>query len=187
MMPSFAHPWALPLLLLLPPLAWWMWRRPRAAWLFSDLRLLPDVGRRPRRVRFWSAILRTTGLTLLMLTLAFTALLGEAANQATSITGGNDGLNTVVPFGLDGYAKGRRALRLPKGSLHKLNDQIGLHPGMGGLAKLVEGRLLLGGQRRRRLRQFAFGHGFQKGGGPRAGLLLGAGGHHGIQDLAPAT
>jgi len=40
-------------------------------------------------------ILRTTGLTLLMLTLAVTSLLAEAANQATFLTGGNDGLQGV--------------------------------------------------------------------------------------------
>ena len=41
-------------------------------------------------------ILRTSGLTLLMLTLAVTSLLGAAANDAISITGGNDGLQGVT-------------------------------------------------------------------------------------------
>ena len=54
------------------------------------------------------------------------------------LIGGNDGLNTVVPHGLDGYAKGRRALRLPSGQIHKLSDEIGLHPSMGEMARLVE-------------------------------------------------
>ncbi len=48
-------------------------------------------------------ILRTRGLTLLMLTLAIAAILLEVANKATSITGGADGLSgiTVAPiFGL---------------------------------------------------------------------------------------
>ena len=40
-------------------------------------------------------ILRTQGLTLLMLTLAVTALLAEAANKATSLTGGADGLQGI--------------------------------------------------------------------------------------------
>ena len=31
------------------------------------------------------------------------------------LLGGNDGLNTVVPHGIDGYAKGRRALRISSG------------------------------------------------------------------------
>ena len=55
------------------------------------------AGRRPRRrrgrigVRAWSSCART-GLTLLMLTLAVAALLAEAANKASCITGGDDGL-----------------------------------------------------------------------------------------------
>lgn len=40
-------------------------------------------------------ILRTQGLTLLMLTLAVTALLAEGANKASFITGGADGLQGV--------------------------------------------------------------------------------------------
>jgi uncharacterized protein (DUF1501 family) len=54
------------------------------------------------------------------------------------LVGGNDGLNTVVPHKLDGYSKARRALRLPSGQIHKLSDEIGLHPSMGGMARLVE-------------------------------------------------
>lgn len=54
------------------------------------------------------------------------------------LLGGNDGLNTVVPFGHDGYTRGRRALRIGAGAVHKLSKEIGLHPAMGGLAKLVQ-------------------------------------------------
>src|SRR5690242_7916530 len=46
----------------------------------------------------WSSglvVLRTQGLTLLMLTLAVTALLAELANKASFITGGADGLQGV--------------------------------------------------------------------------------------------
>src|SRR5260370_36411318 len=49
------------------------------------------------------------------------------------LIGGNDGLNTVVPHGLDGYARGRRALRLSAGQVHKVTKEIGLHPAMGQL------------------------------------------------------
>ena len=40
-------------------------------------------------------ILRTHGLTQLMLTLAFATLLAEPANKASFITGGNDGLQGI--------------------------------------------------------------------------------------------
>ena len=40
------------------------------------------------------------------------------------LDGGNDGINTVVPFADEGYAKCRRALRLAKDQLVKVNDKI---------------------------------------------------------------
>jgi branched-chain amino acid transport system permease protein len=43
-----------------------------------------------------AVILRTTGLTLLMLTLAITSLCLEIANKATHLTGGADGLSGIV-------------------------------------------------------------------------------------------
>jgi uncharacterized protein (DUF1501 family) len=71
---------------------------------------------------------------------------GAKANErvlvVVQLLGGNDGLNTVVPHGIDGYNRGRRALRLPAGQLHKITAEIGLHPSMGGMAKVLEhGRL----------------------------------------------
>ena len=56
------------------------------------------------------------------------------------LIGGNDGLNTVVPHRHDGYLRARRALRIPSGQVQKITDEIGLHPGMGQLAKLAEDR-----------------------------------------------
>jgi uncharacterized protein (DUF1501 family) len=55
------------------------------------------------------------------------------------LAGGNDGLNTVVPFEDALYYKNRRKLGLPKAEVHKLNDLIGLHPKMGPLAELYKG------------------------------------------------
>jgi uncharacterized protein (DUF1501 family) len=58
------------------------------------------------------------------------------------LMGGNDGLNTVVPHGIDGYNRGRRALRIGSSQVHKVTPEIGLHPAMGGMSKLLEkGRL----------------------------------------------
>lgn len=58
------------------------------------------------------------------------------------LAGGNDGLNTVVPYGDDEYAKCRSTLRLPAGQLHKIDDLLGFHPRMQGFARLLkEGHL----------------------------------------------
>jgi uncharacterized protein (DUF1501 family) len=60
------------------------------------------------------------------------------------LDGGNDGVNTVVPFVDPGYAKHRRELRLPADKLLKLNRIVGLHPSMTAAAKLWEaGRLAI--------------------------------------------
>ena len=41
------------------------------------------------------------------------------------LDGGNDGINTVVPFGDDGYGRARKKLRLEVEKLYKLNDHEG--------------------------------------------------------------
>ncbi len=55
------------------------------------------------------------------------------------LDGGNDGINTVVPFRDEGYAKHRRQLRLPADRILKVSDGVGLHPAMTGASKLLEG------------------------------------------------
>ena len=60
------------------------------------------------------------------------------------LDGGNDGINTVVPFGDQAYAKCRRELRLPADKLFKIGDGLGLHPSMRAAADLLEtGRLTI--------------------------------------------
>src|SRR5262249_31736482 len=60
------------------------------------------------------------------------------------LDGGNDGINTVVPFRDEGYAKHRGELRLPATRLLKINESAGLHPAMTGASKLLEsGRLAI--------------------------------------------
>ena len=52
------------------------------------------------------------------------------------LTGGNDGLNTVVPFRDEQYRKLRPKIALPETSLLKINDQLGLHPSLSNLKSL---------------------------------------------------
>ena len=60
------------------------------------------------------------------------------------LDGGNDGINTVVPFGDEAYAKCRRELRLPTDKLLKIGEGLGLHPSMRAAADLLEsGRLAI--------------------------------------------
>lgn len=58
-----------------------------------------------------------------------------------TLAGGNDGLNTVVPFEQDVYYKSRPTIAHPKKDLLKITDQLGLHPVMKKTAAaLAEGR-----------------------------------------------
>ena len=60
------------------------------------------------------------------------------------LDGGNDGINTVVPFGDDGYGRNRTTLRLATDKLLKLNEHVALHPAMRPAMNLInDGRLTI--------------------------------------------
>src|SRR5579859_5649732 len=83
----------------------------------------------------------------------FAALQANAADSATQIAtgkdstilvvlqmaGGNDGLNTVVPFADDHYRRARPKLGLDGKDVLKLNDEIGLHSSLAGFKELYDG------------------------------------------------
>ena len=48
------------------------------------------------------------------------------------MAGGNDGINTVVPYANDFYHKARPVIGLKAENVLKLNDQVGLHGAMTG-------------------------------------------------------
>ena len=81
----------------------------------------------------------------------FSALHAEAANAANAtagkdlpvlvilqMAGGNDGLNTVVPFTNDHYFRARPRLAHKPGAVLKLSEQIGLHSSLNGFQALFD-------------------------------------------------
>ncbi|MBV8901789.1 MAG: DUF1501 domain-containing protein [Verrucomicrobia bacterium] len=58
------------------------------------------------------------------------------------LAGGNDGLNTLIPYDDDAYYRARPTLAIPNGQALPLGDRIGLHPALAPLADLYhEGTL----------------------------------------------
>lgn len=58
---------------------------------------------------------------------------GENILVVVELTGGNDGINTVIPYADDLYHKARPTLRKTREMVIRLDDHVGLHPGMQGL------------------------------------------------------
>jgi uncharacterized protein (DUF1501 family) len=83
----------------------------------------------------------------------FSALQAQAADSATQaatgrdgsilvvlqMAGGNDGLNTVVPFSNDFYHQARPRLGIAANDVLKINDSVGLHPSLTGFKSLLDG------------------------------------------------
>lgn len=90
------------------------------------------------------------GLGIGAMGLATTALVRAAESVAAQakangkvlvvleLSGGNDGLNTVVPYGDDAYYQHRPNIALPKNELRILDDHFGLNPGMAGFERLYK-------------------------------------------------
>jgi uncharacterized protein (DUF1501 family) len=58
------------------------------------------------------------------------------------LEGGNDGLNTVIPYADDEYYKARPGIAISRESVLRLNDSLGLHPQLAGLRELFDDGML---------------------------------------------
>ena len=58
------------------------------------------------------------------------------------LSGGNDGLNTVIPFENDIYYNARKTIAIPKNNVLKLSTDLGFHPSMSGLQSLYKDGLM---------------------------------------------
>ncbi len=58
------------------------------------------------------------------------------------LSGGNDGLNTIVPYGEDAYYTNRKNLGLKADKLLRINEQFGFHPNLAGFRNLHDEGLL---------------------------------------------
>jgi uncharacterized protein (DUF1501 family) len=67
---------------------------------------------------------------------------GQTILVVVQLAGGNDGLNTLVPYEDDLYAKARPTLRLAAAGLHKVEPLLGFHPELSGFYRLYREGLL---------------------------------------------
>lgn len=88
--------------------------------------------------------------SFLSLAPAFPAFLPRAAAAAAEqdrsddralvvlqLSGGNDGLNSVVPYADDAYGRNRHTLRLTAAQVLRIDDYLGLHPDLKGFQRLL--------------------------------------------------
>lgn len=63
---------------------------------------------------------------------------GNKVVVVLQLSGGNDGLNTVIPVGNDLYHKARPRLGIEKSKVLALTDEAGLHPALTGIKELYD-------------------------------------------------
>ncbi len=67
---------------------------------------------------------------------------GDTVLVVLQLSGGNDGLNTVVPYAHDVYRRNRPQLAISANQVLKIGDDLGFHPSLRGFADLWESERL---------------------------------------------
>lgn len=70
--------------------------------------------------------------------MAFDQLTGHKNLVIIQLSGGNDGLNTIVPYGMDTYYQKRKSIALAPSDIIKLTDLQGLNPEMTALKEIYD-------------------------------------------------
>ena len=70
--------------------------------------------------------------------LAIDQLSGYKSLVVIQLSGGNDGLNTIVPYAMDAYYQKRKTLAIPPAQIIQLNDVQGLNPALSALKDIYD-------------------------------------------------
>jgi len=70
--------------------------------------------------------------------LAKSELTGYKNLVIIQLSGGNDGLNTIIPFGNDIYYQKRKTIAINQNDVIKLNDMLGLNPALSALKEIYD-------------------------------------------------
>ncbi len=97
----------------------------------------------PDRREFLRFSLGASALTWFRPTRLLTLAAGGPAQRETvlvvvQLSGGNDGLNCVVPYADDEYYRKRPTIGLPADKLLRINDQVGFHPNLKEFKRLFD-------------------------------------------------
>jgi len=63
---------------------------------------------------------------------------GPTTLVVVQLSGGNDGINTLIPYGFGGYYDARPTLRITEDQVLAIDGKVGLHPSLTGLYGLYE-------------------------------------------------